>query len=145
MQDPFLQGQIVQVEPVQFRPAQPQGPGGQGGAHQAEVVGRSAGGQPVPQLPGLGALVDRILIGEIDAAHPAAGQGAADQVGLLTLVDQHGQVGGAQGPEWEGGRASRQVSNGGTLHRRIPASVRIHVRSPMRTNFQPASLAVSRV
>ena len=60
----------------------------------------------MPELPGLGALEDRILVGEIDAAHPAAGQGPADEVRLRALVDQHRQIRRAQGPE-RAGRAGR--------------------------------------
>ena len=87
-----LPGRVVAPQRVQLGPAQAQRRRGQGCAQQAFVLRRRAGGQPALQFGRHGAAVDRTLVRQVDAAHPAGTQRVTHGAGLAAGAHQHRHV-----------------------------------------------------
>ncbi|MNE37789.1 hypothetical protein D3C80_1316570 [compost metagenome] len=96
LHDPPLPDALVLVELLQLGQRQAEGATGQRGAQRAVDVRLGAGAQPQQQVARLLAGEHRILVRQVDAAHPARGQLAADRLGFLEVAHQYGDVAGAQ-------------------------------------------------
>ena len=85
------------VEGIQFGQGQVEGQAAQGRTQPAIHIGLGAGLEPVQQTAGLLGGEHRILVRQIDAAHPAPHQRLAYRLGLAAGAHQDGDVGG---PQW---------------------------------------------
>ena len=68
----LVEGLVVVADPGQLSQVQADGAGGQGSAHVGGILRSGHGAQPVHQVPGLVALVHRVLVRQVDRGDLAA-------------------------------------------------------------------------
>ena len=97
--NPAFPFQFVARQPRQLAQRQADGARGKGGARQGAVERVGQRRQPAQHVGRFLAVDDGILVGQIHAGDPAAGQRAADGGRLLAVAHQHGHVGRLQAHE----------------------------------------------
>ncbi len=96
LHDATLPAALIEVEALQLAQWQAQRGAGQGRAQRAILIRLGAGAQPQQQVTRLLSGEYRILVRQVNAAHPARAQLTANRLRLAEVTHQHGDVTGLQ-------------------------------------------------